>query len=131
MHYALFERKRLLHHTTRYPCEAMTPNERLKIARAAAGYKSAVDAADALGMPRSTYIGHENGLRGFPAKRAASYAKKFKVTEEWLLYGKGEGPVKQEAEVAEVIDFMSRMDLERKQMLRDLARRLAGEVSGG
>jgi len=65
-----------------------TPNERLKIARARF-FASAGEAADAMNIPRGTYAGHENGHRGFPASRAPQYARKFKVSEEWLLYGKG------------------------------------------
>jgi len=68
---------------------AMTPNARLRGARAAAGFPTAIAAADALGVPRSTYIGHENGHRGFPAKRAPDYARAFGTTPEWLLYGSG------------------------------------------
>lgn len=89
MHYALSERKRLLHYQAEYDWRVKTPNERLRFAREKAGYATAVEAADALGVPRSTYIGHENGHRGFPAKQAPKYARKFKVSEEWLLYAKG------------------------------------------
>jgi hypothetical protein len=64
-----------------------TPNDRLRRARAAAGHATAIAAADALGVPRSTYIGHENGHRGFPAKRATQYASGFGTSPEWLLYG--------------------------------------------
>ncbi|MDF0543364.1 S24 family peptidase [Sphingobium sp. H39-3-25] len=66
-----------------------TPAERLRFARERAGFQSAKDAAVSLGVPTSTYIGHENGSRGIPRDRAPQYARKFKVTEEWLLYGKG------------------------------------------
>lgn len=65
-----------------------TPNERLRAARLKL-FASAAEAAKALGVPVGTYSGHENGHRGFPAKRAPLYARKFKVSEEWLLYGKG------------------------------------------
>lgn len=70
----------------------VTSNERLKIAREKAGFLFAKEAAEAMGIPVSTYTQHENGRRGFPAKRAPQYARKFKVSEEWLLYGKGDGP---------------------------------------
>jgi transcriptional regulator with XRE-family HTH domain len=66
-----------------------TPNSRLRRARENAGFETAKEAAEAMGVPVSTYTGHENGHRGFPAKRAPQYARKFKVSEEWLLYGKG------------------------------------------
>jgi hypothetical protein len=104
MHNALSERKRLLHYPTRYASDMTTPNQRLKQARIAAGFASAVDAADALSIPRSTYIGHENGHRGFPAARVPQYAKKFKVSEEWLLYGKGaKAPEPSEALISLVV----------------------------
>lgn len=90
MHYALRECKRLLHYPPRYAEIMKTPNERLREARINAGYETAVDAADAMGVKRSTYIGHENGHRGFPKGRAPDYARKFKTTPEWLLFGKGD-----------------------------------------
>lgn len=62
-------------------------SERLKQARARSGYLSAKSAAEAMGVPVPTYIQHENGVRGFPASRAQRYAKFFRVTPEWLLYG--------------------------------------------
>ena len=69
-----------------------TPGERLQAARKARGYETATDAAAALGIPIATYTQHENGLRGFPAKRAPQYARAFGVTTDWLLFGRGEGP---------------------------------------
>lgn len=69
-----------------------TPAERLKSARHAAGYGSAAQAAEGLGVPLATYQQHENGIRGFPAGRAERYARFFHVTPEWLLYGRGEEP---------------------------------------
>jgi SOS-response transcriptional repressor LexA len=62
--------------------------DRLKQARIKSGYDSAKGAAEAMGVPVATYIQHENGSRGFPAKRAERYARFFRVTPEWLLYGK-------------------------------------------
>lgn len=89
MHFALSEGKRLLHYPARYAFLMETPNERLRAARAKK-FDTAIEAAEAMGIPASTYIGHENGHRGFPAKRAPQYARKFGVSEEWLLYGKGD-----------------------------------------
>ena len=88
MHYAQPAGKCLLHSRARYVRVMTTPYERLKIARERL-FESAGEAADALGVPRGTYAGHENGNRGIPAKRAPMYARKFGVSEEWLLYGKG------------------------------------------
>jgi hypothetical protein len=89
MQFALQDSKRLLHYRAAYRLGMDTPNARLKAARSRK-YAKAVDAADALGIPRGTYLGHENGHRGFPAARAPTYARRFGVSEEWLLYGKGD-----------------------------------------
>jgi SOS-response transcriptional repressor LexA len=66
-------------------------NERLRYARERAGFGSASEAAAAMGIATSTYVQHENGIRGFPHDRAARYATFFRVTPEWLLYGTSEG----------------------------------------
>ncbi len=65
---------------------------RLKAAREAAGYETATDAAEAMGIPAPTYLAHENGSRGYPATRAKRYADFFGTTAEWLLYGGGDAP---------------------------------------
>lgn len=68
----------------------MDINQRLRAAREAAGYKSAAEAARAVGVPYPTYAGHENGAKGaFRREEAARYARTFKVSPEWLLFGKG------------------------------------------
>lgn len=66
---------------------------RLKVARKAAGYDSAADAATALNMKYPTYAGHENGSRGLQ-KNLARYAAFFRVSIDWLLTGRGDGPKK-------------------------------------
>jgi len=63
-------------------------HERLIWARKEAGYETAREAADALGIKEPTYMGHENGFRGFKSS-AETYARKFKVNLEWLLTGRG------------------------------------------
>lgn len=64
-------------------------SDRLAKARADARFASAAEAATALGIPYATYAAHENGSRGFTAKSAERYARKFKVSLEWLLTGRG------------------------------------------
>lgn len=64
-------------------------HERLAQARKDAGFKTATDAAKALGVNRLTYIGHENGHRGFRKDSAEVYARKFDVSLEWLLTNRG------------------------------------------
>jgi phage repressor protein C with HTH and peptisase S24 domain len=70
----------------------MSVAERLKAARQAAGFENAADAARRFGWAQSTYFGHENGSRGFRADTASEYARAFKVTQEWLLFGRGGPP---------------------------------------
>lgn len=64
------------------------PHERLKQARKDAGYKTARQAAEALGITYSTYAGHENGSVSIPRDRALHYSQRFHITVDWLLTGK-------------------------------------------
>lgn len=88
MHYAQPVRKCLLHSFDGYARCMATAGERLKQAREKAGYTSAAQAADAMGVSAATYAQHENGIRGYPAPRAERYGKFFRVAPEWLLYGR-------------------------------------------
>lgn len=69
-----------------------TVHERLAIARERAGYRTAADAARALGVKEPTYYSHENGTSGLRASVADKYARKFKVSLDWLLTGRGDMP---------------------------------------
>ena len=89
MHYALQERKCLLHDGRDYFAFMADQASRLRAARERAGYDSAKMAAEAMGCSASTYIQHENGTRGYPKDRAERYARFFRVTPQWLLYGHG------------------------------------------
>lgn len=111
MHNALHERKRLLHNGTHYARFVSDPAERLRIARLRAGFSTGKEAAEALGFPVSTYLAHENGSRGYPAKKAFTYARRFKVREQWLLYGVGPAPGENTGDgaTAEVIDIMDHL----------------------
>lgn len=64
------------------------PATRLKEVREKRGYTSAKGAAEAMGVSVSTYIQHESGMRGFPAAKADRYARFFRTTPEWLIYGR-------------------------------------------
>lgn len=61
---------------------------RLQTARLEAGYQTPTEAARALGVKESTYLGHENGSRGM-SRAAARYAAFFGVSLDWLLSNKG------------------------------------------
>jgi hypothetical protein len=109
MQFASGDCKRLLHNGTHYAASMSDPAERLRIARLRAGYETGKDAALALGFPVSTYLGHENGSRGYPAKKAEIYARKFKVREQWLLYGVGDGPGETGNQKAEIINILDHL----------------------
>lgn len=66
-----------------------TMADRLKKAREHAGFKSKADAAAALGVTYSTYAGHENNTTPFRAKSGELYARRFRVSFDWLMTGKG------------------------------------------
>lgn len=62
---------------------------RLKAARSKR-YKSAMKAAEAMGVVYGTYSGHEAGSRGFDNETAKRYAKFYRVSLEWLIFGTGD-----------------------------------------
>ena len=67
----------------------MDLHERLQAARKHAGFGTAKEAAEALGISYPTYAGHENGQSGFRASTGEIYARRFKVSYEWLMSGRG------------------------------------------
>lgn len=70
----------------------MDAASRLRAAREAAGFDSAKGAAEAMGVPVASYVQHENGSRGYKRDRAEQYARRFRTTPEWLLFGRGAAP---------------------------------------
>jgi len=65
-------------------------SDRLKQAREKAGFQDAAEAARRFGWAASTYHGHENGSRGLRADVAQKYARAFRVSPDWLMFGKGD-----------------------------------------
>lgn len=62
------------------------------MARKAAGYATAADAARARGWSPVAYRHHENGTAGYTQARAIEYAAAYHTTPEWLLFGRGPAP---------------------------------------
>ena len=91
MHYALKTSKCQLHefdvHGLAMPDDDIA--SRLKAARLSAGFDSVSEAARQLGVAVSTYTQHENGTRGIKAASAERYARRFRVSLEWLTLGRG------------------------------------------
>lgn len=63
------------------------PHQRLVWAREKAGFPEAIDAIRRFGWKESTYYTHESGTRGISKKAANRYARAYKVTPSWLLFG--------------------------------------------
>lgn len=91
-------------HTALYEpmIDLFRPDQRLKAARAAAGYRTAKEFADKNGFPAVTVQKHEKGKeaggRGLRRAQAEKYARALAktldgVNADWLLYGRGEPPV--------------------------------------
>lgn len=62
---------------------------RLKIARKATGFQTALDFANKMNIPKSTYSQHENGKRSLTAEQIIQYAQKLDIEPGWLLTGLG------------------------------------------
>lgn len=70
--------------------ENIERGKRLQQAREKAGFATAKEAADALGVEYPTYAGHENGSRGI-SRKVGLYSRRFGVSADWLLSGRGGG----------------------------------------
>lgn len=68
----------------------MDMHDRLREARERAGYSDAASAARRFGWGQTTYRSHENGQRGYKLDKAVEYGRAFRVSPEWLLFGKGD-----------------------------------------
>ncbi|MVA47353.1 helix-turn-helix domain-containing protein [Agrobacterium vitis] len=101
--------------------------ERLKTARLAAGFATVEEAAEAMGVNYQTYAGHENGRSGFKSDSVVRYCKKFKISTDWLLTGKGKGP-RGEHDVAWEI-FLIASNLPQEELER--AKRIMQAVAEG
>ena len=66
-------------------------HDRLRRARLQAGFATAKAAIARFGWKASTYRAHENGQNKFRSSDAGIYARAFKVSSSWLLFGE-QGP---------------------------------------
>jgi DNA-binding XRE family transcriptional regulator len=76
-----------------------SPAARLRQARLDADYRTATEAAAALGMSRDTYLQHENGQRDYDDERCVAYARLLGVTPQYLRFGDASGSVVREVKV--------------------------------
>ncbi|WP_019224101.1 hypothetical protein [Bartonella rattaustraliani] len=78
-------------------------SSRLMKARLIRGFKSAKAATKYFGWNYSSYIQHEQGIRGI-SRASKKYATAFKVSEAWLLTGEGDGPSTLATDLAQTVD---------------------------
>ena len=99
-------------------------HERLTFARKQAGYETATEAAEALGVPYPTYAGHENGSSGFRRGSGELYARRFKVRFEWLMTGRGP-TTDQSAKYQEILDIYDSLPEHVRATYLDVLRKIA------
>jgi SOS-response transcriptional repressor LexA len=105
---------------------------RLKEARRHAGFATAIEAAASLGIRYPTYAAHENGSRGV-VRAAEQYARRYRVSLDWLLRGIGVGPGEAEEIVSDraidvpLLTTISAGDLQRD----DIADEAKGVITVG
>lgn len=83
--------------------------KRLVLARENAGFAKAAEAARSLNIPEPTYTQYENGNRGFKGK-ATILARRFRVSLEWLLTGRGSMKDANAPRQAELIGYIGAGD---------------------
>lgn len=70
----------------------METHDRIKQARSAR-FKTAIEAASYLGVPQATYAHHERGTRKVKPDEMERYAKAFRVSPSWLMFGEGDSGI--------------------------------------
>lgn len=102
----------------------MELHERLIAARRHAGFTSAAEAAEKLGIAYPTYAGHENGSSGFRADKGELYARTFMVRFEWLM--RGVGPMVDLAtKYREILTVFDSLPPDLQESYADVLRKLA------
>jgi len=112
--------------THSYVCGPSVPgmsnmSDRIRSARISAGFDTATEAAERLGMKPHAYRHYESGYRIPPTSRLAEMARAFRVDMEWLVSGKG-GPEDTSAEIVDIWERISDQDKPAAlQVLKSLA----------
>ena len=111
----------------------MELHERLRAARKAAGYATAIDAAKAFGWNKNTVTSNENGNRTFSREAAERYANAYHVDLGWLLTGKGDMKgATDPAKSAEIVDIWSRIpDKREREAWLNMGKALADKKDSG
>lgn len=102
------------------------PDERLRWLRKRAGFDDATAAARRYNWNENTYRSHENGSRQISRKAAAKYAKPYKTTAAWILYGEGALTSPVDPEIATLWDNLAP---EQQSVVRELMRQMIRRVA--
>lgn len=90
--YNLHSQRQYQMHRPQCYLHGMELSDRLRRARIEAGFQDGTEAARRFGWPAPTYLSHENGSRGVKGDRIRDYARAFRVSPEWLMFGGAEPP---------------------------------------
>lgn len=87
---------------------------RLRDARKSAGFRSANEAAEFLGLNPATYTHHENGTRAPGYEQVQRYADTFGVDPCWLMFGQDNSATRianvPEASLHQIVTFVMSHD---------------------
>lgn len=98
--------------------------ERIRTARIAAGFDTAIDGAARLGIESARYRHWEADRREPPIDLLPAIAKAYKVDLEWLVTGKGDTS----AEKQEILSIYDAMDESGRSTFRKMIKGLRPEV---
>ncbi|MBB6251408.1 helix-turn-helix transcriptional regulator [Nitrospirillum iridis] len=102
--------------------------ERLKIARIAAGFRTAREFTDTHGVPYATYHMHESGQRSPDLDTQRKYAAIFGVDEAWMVLGRGDGPKGAPPDLGEEAPASAPRQTSEQRRLLDLCDRLRRSI---
>ena len=91
--------------------------KRLKAARIAAEYKTAISFCEKFSIPASTYSLHENGKRNLNTKVAERYAVLLNISPIWLLTGEGNA-FNEEKKTLSISNFMKLLKYEGNEKIK-------------
>jgi hypothetical protein len=101
------------------------PNERLRLARVRANFKTPAQAAARFGWSKDTYKSHENGVRGIRPKVAEKYGQAFGVSAAFILTGESSGIHSITNEESDLLQMFRLLSTERRKTVLDLCEALA------
>jgi transcriptional regulator with XRE-family HTH domain len=101
--------------------------DRLRRARIDAGFERASDAARRFGWAYSRYMNYENGERAVPPKQAILFASAYKVSVDYIYFGKADFSIQQQGAHALSSELVRRIPLLALENMSELERIATGQ----